>query len=78
MRDYVLSEALARETLGLKALIRRVARNWKAHRDLQQLLKLEDYLLADMGLNHALVLHLIALPLTVDVDWEKERVLRNR
>jgi uncharacterized protein YjiS (DUF1127 family) len=78
MRDYVLSEAEARETLGFEALIRRVLRNWKAHRDLRQLLRLEDYLLADMGLTRALLLHLIDLPLTVDVDWERERVLRVR
>jgi uncharacterized protein YjiS (DUF1127 family) len=78
MRDYVLSEAQAREIIGFRAMIRRVVRNWKAHRDLQQLLKLDDYLLADMGLTRALLRHLTDLPLTVDVDWERERILRAR
>jgi hypothetical protein len=31
-----------------------------------------------MGLTRPLVQHLAALPLTVDVDWEQERVLRMR
>jgi uncharacterized protein YjiS (DUF1127 family) len=78
MRDYTLSQALSCETLGFVATAKRVVRNWKHHRQLGQLMKLEDYLLADMGLDRALVQHLLALPLAVDVDWERERVLRMR
>jgi uncharacterized protein YjiS (DUF1127 family) len=78
MRDYILSQAQSRETLGFVATAKRVVRNWKHHRELSHLLKLDDYLLQDMGLTRSLVEHLAALPLTVDVDWEQERVLRQR
>jgi uncharacterized protein YjiS (DUF1127 family) len=78
MRDYVLSQAQSRQDFGLVATAKRVVRNWKHHRELSRLLKLDDYLLHDLGLTRALVQHLAALPLTVDVDWEQERVLRQR
>jgi uncharacterized protein YjiS (DUF1127 family) len=78
MRDYILSQAQSRQTFGLVATAKRVIRNWKHHRELSRLLKLDDYLLRDMGMTRVLVLHLLALPLTVDVDWEQERVLRQR
>lgn len=78
MRDYILSQAQSRETLGFVATAKRVVRNWKHHRALSQLLKLDDYLLRDMGLSRSLLEHLAALPLTVDVDWEQERVLRKK
>jgi uncharacterized protein YjiS (DUF1127 family) len=76
MRDYILNQAQSRQAFGLVATAERIASNWKHHRELMKLLKLDDYLLCDMGLTRALVLHLIALPLTVDVDWEQERILR--
>jgi uncharacterized protein YjiS (DUF1127 family) len=78
MRDYILSQAQSRQDFGLVATAKRVVRNWKHHRELAGLLKLDDYLLRDMGLTRAIVLHLLSLPLTVDVDWEQERVLRMR
>jgi uncharacterized protein YjiS (DUF1127 family) len=78
MRDYILSQAHARETLGLIATAKRVVRNWKHQRDLAHLMKLDDYLLRDLGLTRDLLQHLLELPLTVDVDWEQARVLRMR
>jgi uncharacterized protein YjiS (DUF1127 family) len=78
MRDYILSQAQSRQDFGLVAAAKRVVRNWKHHRDLSRLLKLDDYLLQDLGLTRSLVEHLAALPLTVDVDWEQQRVLRQR
>jgi uncharacterized protein YjiS (DUF1127 family) len=78
MRDYVLSQAQSRQLLGLVPLLRRMARNWKHQRDLRNLLKLEDYLLRDMGLTRPLLMHLANQPLTIDLDWERERVLRGR
>jgi uncharacterized protein YjiS (DUF1127 family) len=78
MRDYILSQAQSRQTFGLVATAKRIVRNWKHHRELEHLLKLDDHLLRDIGLTRALVLHLLALPLTIDVDWERERVLRMR
>jgi uncharacterized protein YjiS (DUF1127 family) len=78
MRDYILSQAQSRQDFGLVATAKRVVRNWKHHRALARLSKLDDYLLHDMGLTRNLVQHLLALPLTVDADWEQERVLRQR
>jgi uncharacterized protein YjiS (DUF1127 family) len=78
MRDYVLTQSQSRQAYGRLTVVARVIRNWKHHRDLEKLLKLDDYLLRDMGLTRDVVLHLTSLPLTVDVDWERERVLRMR
>jgi uncharacterized protein YjiS (DUF1127 family) len=78
MRDYILSQAQSRETFGFLATAKRVVRNWKHRRELTKLAALDDYLLNDMGISRALIQHLLALPLNVDVDWERERVLRRR
>ncbi len=78
MRDYILSQAQSRQDFGLVATAKRVVRNWKHQRDLAKLLKLDDYLLKDMGLSRSLIQHLVLLPLTMDVDWERERLLRMR
>jgi uncharacterized protein YjiS (DUF1127 family) len=78
MRDYVLTQSQSRQAYGRLTVVARVVRNWKHHRDLEKLLKLEDYLLRDMGLTRHVLLHLVSLPLTVDVDWERERVQRRR
>jgi uncharacterized protein YjiS (DUF1127 family) len=78
MRDYVLTQAQSRQAYGALTLVARLIRNWKHHRDLEKLLKLDDYLLRDMGLTRDMLTHLARLPLTVDVDWERERVLRQR
>jgi uncharacterized protein YjiS (DUF1127 family) len=78
MRDYVLSEAQSRQTLGLVALARRLVRNWKHQRDLRQLLAADDHQLTDLGLTRPLLHHLCNQSLLVDLDWERERVLRLR
>jgi uncharacterized protein YjiS (DUF1127 family) len=78
MRGYALNEAVSRDSFGLVAWVRRVARNWQCHRDLKKLLVMDDHMLRDVGLTRELILHLSALPLSVDVDWERERVLRVR
>jgi uncharacterized protein YjiS (DUF1127 family) len=78
MRDYVLSEAQSRQAFGPVAVVRRVVRNWKHQRDLRKLLKLDDYLLKDMGMTRRLISHLANQSLLIDLDWEKERVLRMR
>jgi hypothetical protein len=78
MRDYILSQAQSRETLGMVAAAKRVVRSWKHHRELQRLLAGPDYLIADVGLTRPLVAHLLQQSLLVDLDWERERVLRGR
>jgi uncharacterized protein YjiS (DUF1127 family) len=78
MREYVLSQALSCQSLGYMAMAKRIVRNWKQHRELEHLLTLDTYLLADLGLSHAIVRQLAALPLTTDVDWERERLHKMR
>jgi uncharacterized protein YjiS (DUF1127 family) len=78
MRDYALNEALARDAFGLTGVVRRLVRNWKHHRDLKVLLAMDDHMLRDMGMTRELITHLSSLPLSVDVDWERERILRCR
>jgi uncharacterized protein YjiS (DUF1127 family) len=78
MRDYVLETARSRRAFGVWALLGRVVRNRKHHRELALLLHLDDYLLRDMGLSRDLIQHLLALPLSTEVDWERERILRQR
>jgi uncharacterized protein YjiS (DUF1127 family) len=78
MRNYVLTQAQSQQSYGVLTMVVRVVRNWKHHRDLEKLLAMEDYLLRDMGLTRDVVKHLAGLPLTVDVDWERERVMRGR
>jgi hypothetical protein len=78
MRDYILSQAQSRDTLGVVAAVKLVVRNWKHHRELKKLLAGPDYILADIGLTRPLAEHLLRQSLLVDVDWETERVLRRR
>jgi uncharacterized protein YjiS (DUF1127 family) len=78
MRDYILSQARSRQDFGLVGTAKRVVRNWKHQRELEKLLKLEDYLLIDMGLTRNLVQHLARQSLLIDLEWERERVLRLR
>ena len=76
MRDYVLTQSQSRQADGRLTVLARLVRNWKHHREMEKLLKFEDYLLQDMGLTRPQLLHLTGLPLTVDVDWERERAMR--
>jgi uncharacterized protein YjiS (DUF1127 family) len=78
MRDYILSQARSRQDFGLVGTAKRAVRNWKHQRELEKLLKLEDYLLIDMGLTRNLVQHLARQSLLIDLEWERERVLRLR
>ena len=61
MRDYVLTQSQSRQAYGMLTVVARLVRNWKHHRDLEKLLKLDDYLLRDMGLTRGVVLNLFTL-----------------
>lgn len=78
MRDYVLTQSQSSRSTGRLSLVARMVRNWKHQKELRKLLALDDYLLKDMGLTRSLLLHLSSLPLSVDLDWERERMLRQR
>jgi uncharacterized protein YjiS (DUF1127 family) len=76
MRDYVLFEAQTREALGFRAMAKRIFLNWRHQKDLQRLLEMDDCKLNDLGLTRELVQQLFDQPLTMNVDWERERLLR--
>ena len=77
MRDYVLTQAQSRQAYGVVRVVR-VWSQLEIPSRSGKIAELDDYLLNDMGLTRDVVQHLLSLPLTVDVDWEKERVLRMR
>ncbi|MDE2444870.1 MAG: hypothetical protein KGO94_01745 [Alphaproteobacteria bacterium] len=73
MRDYCLQEAQSRAAYGRLSLAVRMWRNWHMRKSLTQLLRLADEQPYDMGLPRALLVHLIAQPLTIDLAWNDER-----
>ncbi len=80
MREFVLFAAWARQSHGRFSWLVRLWRNRLVRKDLRLLQKLDDHTLRDIGLLRADVGRLLALPQSVDLFWEIERVrfLRGR
>lgn len=78
MRNYVLWEARSREAYGRFTIVARILRNWRHRKDLKKLRAMDEHLLRDMGITRAEIARLSRLPLTADVDWERERLERLR
>lgn len=78
MRDYVLWEAQSRQAYGRLTAVVRVIRNWRHRKDLKKLRAMDDYLLRDIGVTRDELERLSRLPLTADVQWERERLARLR
>lgn len=76
MREFVVWTANQRGTSGRWATLARLIRNWRHRRDLARLMAMDDHMLRDMGLSRDMLQHLRRLPLTVDHDWECERLQR--
>jgi uncharacterized protein YjiS (DUF1127 family) len=74
MRNYVLHEATSRQAYGRLTLFVRMVKNWRARKAARALLKLDDYLLRDIGLTRGELDQLICRPLSTDMQWEAERV----
>ena len=67
MRNYILTEAIARDSTFAFPKLRRVVRNWVFKRTLKALQQLDDHMLLDIGLARDELCHLTALPLDVDL-----------
>ena len=78
MRNYVLSEAQSREAYGRFTIVARVLRNWRRRKDLKILRAMDDHMLSDIGITRDEIARLSRLPLTSDVEWERDRLERLR
>ena len=74
MREYILEQSQARLPYGSFSMLVRMVKNWRAHRQLRQLRSLDDYLLRDIGLSREELDVLRKQPLTLDLQWEADRL----
>ena len=79
MEDYALSRAQSAEATGSLSLLWRLIRNWRAHRAVQRLDALDDFLLHDIGVTRSEVRWAAGLPLSVNAALElEEKATRRR
>jgi uncharacterized protein YjiS (DUF1127 family) len=78
MRDYVLTQSLARDSAVAFPKLRRMLRSWFMRRDLRTLERFDDYMLNDIGLTRGDLRHLRGLPLDVDLPHEMERLRESK
>lgn len=78
MRNYVLWEAQSREAHGRLTAVVRAIRNWRQRKDLKKLRAMDDHMLRDIGITRDEISRLTRLPLTADVEWERDRLERLR
>ena len=74
MREYILEQSQARLPYGSFSMLVRTVKNWRARRQLRQLRSLDDYLLRDIGLSREELDVLRKQPLTLDLQWEADRL----
>lgn len=74
MRDYILTESIARDSTFAFPKLRRMVRNWVFKRTLKALNQLDDHVLHDIGLARDELRHLTALPLDIDLLAELIRL----
>lgn len=78
MRDYILTQSIARDSAVAFPKLRRMIRSWFMKRDLATLERFDDYMLSDIGLTRGDLRHLRGLPLDVDLTHEMERLREQR
>ncbi len=78
MRDYILTQALSRDSTYPFPRLRRMLRNWFNKRDLRMIEGFDDYMLSDIGLTRSDLRHLRGLPLDVDLQHEMDRLRESR
>ena len=80
MRDYILSQAIAREQIGGSLLsgVHRLFRNWQARRAVAKLEAFDDHMLADIGLTRGDVYWASHLPLSSNATFALEERLWRR
>jgi uncharacterized protein YjiS (DUF1127 family) len=74
MRNFVFTQARARSGAYYLPKLRIILRNLKRRRGLLELQRLDAHQLRDIGLTPADLTYLGSLPLTPDLDWERERL----
>lgn len=74
MRDYVLHQAQSRQAYGRLTPLVRVVKNWLNRRALHKLDKLDDFMLRDIGLTRDDLRMMRRQPLTIDAQWEADRL----
>ena len=74
MRDYILTQSIARDSTFAFPKLRRIIRSWFLKRNLKALEALDAHLLDDIGLTRGDLRHLHALPLDVDLPEEYTRL----
>ncbi len=74
MREYILEQAHSRQPHGALTMLVRMVKNWRGRRQLRQLASLDDHLLRDVGLSRDALRTLARQPLTVDLQWEADRL----
>jgi uncharacterized protein YjiS (DUF1127 family) len=74
MRDYILTQSIARDSTFAFPKLRRMIRSWVLKRNLKALEALDAHLLDDIGLARGDLRHLHALPLDVDLAEEYTRL----
>ena len=74
MREYVLHQAQSRQAYGRLTMLVRVVKNWWTRRSLRKLESLDDYMLKDIGLTRDELRRLQRQPLSLDTQWEAERL----
>lgn len=74
MRDYILTQSIARDSTFAFPKLRRMIRSWFQKRNLKALEALDAHMLDDIGLVRADIRHLYSLPLEVDLLEELVRI----
>lgn len=74
MRDYILTQSIARDSTFAFPKLRRMIRSWFQKRNLKALEALDAHMLDDIGLAHVDIRHLYRLPLEVDLLEELVRI----
>ncbi len=74
MRDFIATMARQRSNRSILGLLWQRVRNWRMRRDLSVLERLDDVQLRDIGLKREDLQRLRHLPLSVDPQWELDRL----
>ena len=78
MRDYILTQSIARDSAFVFPRLRRMVRSWFVRRNLKAVEQLDDYMLNDVGLTRDDLRRLRRMPLDVDLVAEMARLRDSR
>lgn len=74
MREYVLNVAYRSQAFGRFAWVSRALSNWRMRKSIRQMLRLDPYILRDIGLTPADLEKLLSMSDRVDLKREAERM----